>query len=178
MSTDIPVLEARSVSKAFGDTRVFDNLSLTVRPGEVLVVRGANGSGKSTLLRCLIGADYFDTGDVLLHGVPFDPRVPSIRSAVAAGLGGGDRFLDLTVREHLEFTARAHGDGDPEALIDSVLADLGLAGVADRFPFALSQGQRRRLGLAACFVRPRKLLVLDEPEQNLDPAVGTGSPRS
>lgn len=144
MSTDFPVLEARSVSKAFGDTRVFDDLSLTLGSGEVLVVRGANGTGKSTLLRCLIGADYFDTGDVLLHGVP----------------------------------ARAHGDADPEALIDSVLADLGLAGVADRFPFALSQGQRRRLGLAACFVRPRKLLVLDEPEQNLDPAVGTGSLRS
>lgn len=87
---------------------------------------------------------------------------------MACGLGGGDQFLDLTVREHLEFVARGHGDAQPDALISAVLEELALTGVADQFPYALSQGQRRRLGLAACFVRPRALLILDEPEQNLD----------
>ena len=80
----------------------------------------------------------------------------------------GDEFSDLTVREHLEFMARAHGNDDPDQVVTSVLTELALTKSADRFPFALSQGQRRRLGLASCLVRPRRLLILDEPEQNLD----------
>jgi len=100
--------------------------------------------------------------------VPRSTPAPQVRAAVATGLGGGDVFLELTVREHLEFVARAHGDPAPDRVVDQVLDELALARVADHFPFALSQGQQRRLGLAACFVRPRELLILDEPEQNLD----------
>lgn len=161
-------MEAVGVSKSFGDVPVLDDVSLAVAPGEVLIVRGVNGTGKSTLLRCLTGWDRFDSGEVLFRGAGCDPASPGFRAAVASGLGGSDAFLDLTVREHLEFMARAHGDAQPDALIAAVIDELALTRVADRFPFALSQGQRRRLGLAACFVRPRELLILDEPEQNLD----------
>jgi ABC-type multidrug transport system ATPase subunit len=162
------VLELRDINKAFGDTPVLVNVSFTVERGEVVALTGPNGSGKSTLLRCLVGWDTPDSGEVLFEGGAYQDRLPAVRAAVALALGVGDEFADLTVREHLEFMARAHGDDSPDTTIDEVLAELGLRELQQRFPFTLSQGQRRRLGLASCFVRPHRLLILDEPEQNLD----------
>lgn len=164
----VPVLELRQVSKSFGESPVLVNVSFTVEPGEVVALTGSNGSGKSTLLRCVVGWDEPDSGVVLFRGAPYQDSLPAVRGAVALGLGAGDEFTDLTVREHLEFMARAHGADHPDGIVDEVLEELGLAEQRDRFPFTLSQGQRRRMGLAACFVRPRRLLILDEPEQNLD----------
>ncbi len=162
------MLELRQINKAFGDTPVLVNVSFTVERGEVVALTGPNGSGKSTLLRCMVGWDTPDSGEVLFEGGIYQDRLPAVRAAVALALGAGDEFADLTVREHLEFMARAHGDSSPDATIDEVMTELGLAELQQRFPFTLSQGQRRRLGLASCFVRPHRLLILDEPEQNLD----------
>ena len=163
-----PVLELRRLSKSYGDVLVLADVSFTVERGEVVALTGPNGSGKSTLLQCAVGWQTPTAGEVLFEGQPYRESAPETRAAVAAALGSGADFSGLTVREHLEFTARGHGDADPRALVDDVLGELQLGGVADGFPHVLSQGQRRRMGLAACFVRPHRLLVLDEPEQNLD----------
>lgn len=164
----MPLLEATGVCKSYGPVPVLADVSLAVEAGEILVVTGDNGTGKSTLLRCLAGWDRFDSGELRFDGGAWDPSGVTFRTAIAAELSPGDQFLDLTVREHLEFVARAHGDTHPDRLISDVLDELQLAALADRFPTALSQGQRRRLALAACWVRPRRLVILDEPEQNLD----------
>jgi ABC-type multidrug transport system ATPase subunit len=83
-----------------------------------------------------------------------------------------DFFPDLSVVEHLDLFARAHGlaSAEAEAVVDQVLADVGLVPQSAQLPATLSSGQRRRLALASAFVRPRRLLVLDEPEQRLDTA--------
>jgi ABC-type multidrug transport system ATPase subunit len=84
-----------------------------------------------------------------------------------------DFFPDLSVAEHLALLAYAHGAGPADTVgdaVEAVLTDLGLAEVRDQLPPTLSSGQRRRMALAGCFVRPRRLLVLDEPEQRLDVA--------
>jgi len=163
-----PVLELRAVSKAYGDDLVVSDVSFTVEPAEVVTLVGPNGSGKSTVLQCAVGWQLPTSGEVLFDGLPYRDQRAKTRAAVAVALGAGADFPGLTVREHLELMARAHGDGEPGVLVASVLAELDLTPVAEHFPFALSQGQRRRLGLASCLVRPRRLLVLDEPEQNLD----------
>ena len=162
------MLTVNGLSKAYGDQLVFTDVSFDVAPGEVVALTGPNGTGKSTLLRCIVGWEPADRGTVSFDGRPYDDGDPQTRAAVAVDLGMGTNFADLTVREHLEFMARAHGNGVPDPVVDEVLADLRLARVQRLFPFALSQGQRRRLGLASCFVRPHRLLVLDEPEQSLD----------
>jgi len=95
-----------------------------------------------------------------------DETDPVVRSAVAAALDDIDFFPDLSVVEHLELLAFAHGAD--AALVPEVVAELGLDPARDQLPATLSTGQRRRLALASCFVRPRRLLVLDEPEQRLD----------
>lgn len=82
-----PILEAHHVSKDFGDVPVLSDVSFSIRPGEVLVVRGANGTGKSTLLRCLSGWDRFDSGSVSFLGATSDPESAIFRHGVASALG-------------------------------------------------------------------------------------------
>lgn len=149
---------------------VLDGLSFTVPAGTATVAVGPNGSGKTTLLRCVVGSEEADAGTVLLEGRPLHETDPEVRAAVASALDDVDFFPDLSVVEHLRLLAFAHGGGDADAEVEEVIAELALDEARDQLPATLSSGQRRRLALASCFVRPRRLLVLDEPEQRLDVA--------
>jgi ABC-type multidrug transport system ATPase subunit len=162
----VDALTVRGLSRSFGKLLVLDNVSFSVAPGQIAVVLGPNGSGKTTLLRCVVGADRPDGGEVLSGGRRLYESDPWTRSIVAAALDDIDFFPDLSVVEHLELLAFAHG-GSAEPVAE-VLTELGLDRARDQLPVTLSSGQRRRLALASCFVRPRRLLVLDEPEQRLD----------
>ncbi|WP_199442849.1 ABC transporter ATP-binding protein [Umezawaea beigongshangensis] len=159
------MLEVRDLTRRFGTVTVLDRVCFTVGSGEAVAVVGPNGAGKSTLLRCLVQADRADSGTVLLDGEPFDETDPRVRAAVACALDDVDFFPDLPVREHLELLARVHS---AEVDVDALIAEVGLAGAADQVPASLSSGQRQRLVLASVLARPRRLLVLDEPEQRLD----------
>jgi ABC-type multidrug transport system ATPase subunit len=163
----VEALTVQALTRRFGNLLVFDEVSFSVPAGQVAVVVGPNGSGKTTLLRCVVGADRADGGEVRLDGRRLDETDPWMRSVVAAVLDDIDFFPDLSVVEHLQLLAFAHGQRavDP---IDELLVELGLEPARDQLPATLSSGQRRRLALASCFVRPRRLLVLDEPEQRLD----------
>ena len=109
---------------------------------------GPNGSGKSTAMRCITGADRPTEGTVELDGTPMDERLPAIRRGLAVVMDDLDFFPDLSVVEHLDLFARAHGVPNPDALVDAVLADVGLTMQAAQLPGTLSSGQRRRLALA------------------------------
>ncbi|MFI6260229.1 ATP-binding cassette domain-containing protein [Micromonospora zamorensis] len=159
-------LSVRGLSRNFGNLVVLDDVSFTLAAGRIAVVLGPNGSGKTTLLRCVVGADRPDAGEVRVQGRRADETDPQVRALVAAALDDIDFFPDLSVVEHLELVAYAHG-GDAEP-VEEVLAELGLEPARDQLPVTLSSGQRRRLALASCFVRPRRVLILDEPEQRLD----------
>lgn len=161
-------LQVRGLVRQFGNLVVLDSVSFSVSAGQVAVVVGANGSGKTTLLRCVVGADRPDAGEILIDGRRSDEADPTIRATVAAALDDIDFFPDLSVVEHLELVAYAHGD--TAVSVPQVVAELGLEAVRDQLPATLSSGQRRRLALASCLVRPRRLLILDEPEQRLDAA--------
>lgn len=159
-------LTVRGLTRRFGPLVVLDDVNFSVDVGQIVAVVGPNGAGKTTLLRCVAGADRPDAGEVLLDGRPMDETDPRVRAAVAAALDDIDFFPDLSVIEHLELLAFAHG-GD-SVVVRDVAGELSLDTVRDQLPPTLSTGQRRRLALASCFVRPRRLLVLDEPEQRLD----------
>jgi ABC-type multidrug transport system ATPase subunit len=159
-------LEVRGLARRFGTIVAFEDITFTLAPGEACAVTGPNGAGKTTMLRCVVGTDRPDEGVATLDGVQLDETDPVIRSAVAAVLDDIDFFPDLSVVEHLELLAYAHG-ADP-APIENLLTELGLQPARDQLPATLSSGQRRRLALASALVRPCRLLVLDEPEQRLD----------
>jgi len=162
------VLKVSGLRRAFGPVTIIDSFSLEVRAGEAIALTGRNGAGKSTLLRCLVGADRPDDGTVEVMGNAMSETSPQIRRDVATVIDDLDFFPDLSVVEHLDLLARAHGIPDPDAVVDDVLEQVQLVPQSGQLPGTLSSGQRRRLALATAFVRPRKLLILDEPEQRLD----------
>jgi ABC-type multidrug transport system ATPase subunit len=170
MPSKPPLLRVRGLRRRFGDVDVVADFNLDVRAGKAVALTGRNGSGKSTVLRCITGADRPTAGTVELDGVKVDERSPKIRRDLAVVMDDMDFFPDLSVVEHLDLFAQAHRVEDVEAVVDAVLQEVGLVPQSAQLPGTLSSGQRRRLALASAFVRPRRLLVLDEPEQRLDRA--------
>ena len=168
MAKRTTVLKVSGLRRAFGPNTIFDGFNLEVRAGEAIALTGRNGAGKSTLLRCLVGADRPDDGTIEVCGNPMSETNPQVRRDVATVIDDLDFFPDLSVVEHLDLLARAHGITDPDAQVDEVLEEVQLVPQSGQLPGTLSSGQRRRLALATAFVRPRRLLILDEPEQRLD----------
>jgi ABC-type multidrug transport system ATPase subunit len=168
MARKTPVLKVTNLKKAFGPVVIVDGFNLEVAAGEAVALTGRNGAGKSTVLRCLVGADKPDDGTIEVNGTRVSETNPEIRRDVATVIDDLDFFPDLSVVEHLDLLARAHGIPDPDTAVDEVLHEVQLVPQSGQLPGTLSSGQRRRLALATAFIRPRKLLILDEPEQRLD----------
>ncbi|PKP73373.1 MAG: heme ABC exporter ATP-binding protein CcmA [Alphaproteobacteria bacterium HGW-Alphaproteobacteria-6] len=149
------MLTARDLAVQRGGLPVLAGLSITLPPGQALVLTGPNGIGKTTLLRTVAGLQP------PLHGsVTLPPE-----GAAYAGHADGAKAT-LTVAENLGFWARIYGT----ATIEPALEAMDLRALRDRPAQSLSAGQRRRLGLARLFVTGRRLWLLDEPTVSLDAA--------
>ncbi len=162
------VLSVDGLTKKYGNNVIIDNFSLQVRAGEAVALIGRNGSGKSTVLKCIVGSQRPTEGSITVLGLKMTETDPEVRRNVATVVDDLDFFPDLSVVEHLDLLARAHGVIDPDPVVDALLHEVQLVPQSAQLPSTLSSGQRRRLALATAFVRPKRLLVLDEPEQRLD----------
>ena len=164
-------ISAADVSVSLGDQTLLAPVSFTLEPGRTLAVMGANGSGKTTLLEVLAGRKAPSTGTVTVDGQPPDERRPRFRSQVAALLGVPPLARNLTLREYLALVAISWGREVDEAgrQADALLDELGIGRLAARFPHELSSGQTQLYVLALTLARPFEVLLLDEPEQRLDP---------
>jgi ABC-2 type transport system ATP-binding protein len=163
-----PLVSAKDLVVGYDASPVCAPATFALRPGRALALVGPNGAGKTTVLKAVLGLLAPLGGTVSVLGQPVDERQAWFRRAVASVLDEDAYCPALTVREHLDLVARGHGVVDAEDVVDAEVDALGLSPVADALPSGLSSGQRRRLLLATAFVRPRRLLVLDEPEQRLD----------
>ena len=164
------LLQLTGVGRSYGDRIALCPIDLSVAPGQCVAVLGVNGSGKSTLLRIAAGRDQPSSGQVRYAGraMTEDDLVARTEIAVVGDLASA--YPDLTVREHLQLVAVAHGEAhETGPLVDRALAECRLADHEGALPSSLSSGQLQALQLATVLVRPRRLLVLDEPEQRLDP---------
>jgi ABC-type multidrug transport system ATPase subunit len=160
---------ATDVSVAYGRFTVLENVDLAVTGGEIVALVGDNGAGKSALLSCLAGLHRPSAGTLNVLGGPPRDNAKFWR-AVAVVAGSPTWYPGLTVREHLELVRRTHepvrGWWPPAR---QLIAAFGLTDRADAVPLDLSAGNRRRLSLAAALARPSRLLLIDEPEQSLEP---------
>ena len=157
------------VSVAVDEITLLAPVSLKVAAGEALIVRGRNGSGKSTLLRVLSGVYPPTTGTAQIAGAAIQERSAAFRRRVAAMIGLPPVAPDLTVRDHVLLVASTWEPATAEAVADGVLDELGLTRLATRYPHELSSGQTQLFGLSLVLARPFDVLILDEPEQRLDP---------
>ncbi len=168
MTTTDLVLELENIAIAYGARRVLADVTLTLRPGEVLVVAGANGSGKSSLLRLLCGLQRPSRGRVAY--VSGGREIAPSQAAALVGWVAPDLQLyrELTALENLRFFARLRGlrrsDGDLRALLESV----GLGGRGDDLLAAYSSGMGQRLRYAYALLHEPPVLLLDEPTVTLD----------
>jgi ABC-2 type transport system ATP-binding protein len=162
-------VDARGVTKWFGETTALDATDFSVSQGVVHGLLGPNGAGKTTLLSVLFGLVLPDEGTVRLFG-----RTRSeAGSSWLDGVGGfveTPRFYPyLNGRKNLSVLAGLDG-GDASGLIDEAMARAGLAGAGRQKVRGYSLGMRQRLGLAAAMLRRPRLLILDEPANGMDPA--------
>lgn len=171
MSNAEPVLQTRRLVAGYGASAICGPLDLELYPGEVLGVAGFNASGKSTMVRTMIGAQPALDGEARVNSLRPDDRSALYRRFVSAVLDGDAFFPSLSVEEHLSLVANGHGVRDAQHAVERELEYFDLVAARDALPDSLSSGQRRRLILAAALIRPASLLVLDEPEQRLDPVM-------
>ena len=165
-----PLLALTGVSRSYGPLQALKPVDLMVLPGQCIALLGVNGSGKSTLLRIAAGRDTPTAGRVSYRGQPLREDALIARAEIAVAGEASSTYPDLTVREHLMLVAVAHGGGaEAPELVDRTLAECRLSDHGNALPGSLSSGQRQALQLAAVLVRPRRVLILDEPEQRLDP---------
>ncbi|MCU1480729.1 MAG: transporter ATP-binding protein [Subtercola sp.] len=164
------MIDVDRVGVSLGDVTLLAPVSVVVGRGEALIVRGRNGTGKSTLLRVLAGARKPTAGTVRIGDAVVDGRDRDFRRRVSVMIGLPPMAPDLTVFDHVMLVAATWVDREEaEGLSQSVIAELGLKRLGERFPHELSSGQTQLFGLALVLARPFEVLIVDEPEQRLDP---------
>jgi heme exporter protein A len=164
----LPAIELRGLVRRFGERTVLRDVSVRVPAGATLAVLGRNGAGKSTLLRILSTLLRPHAGEVLVLGEPLPRRAFAVRGRL--GLLAHDPLLyrDLSGRENLGYHARLHGVRPERA--EQLLEAVGMRERADEPVRLLSRGMVQRLAVCRAVLHAPRLLLLDEPLANLDPA--------
>jgi ABC-2 type transport system ATP-binding protein len=161
-------IEARALTKKFGDLVAVDALDLELTAGRIYGLLGPNGSGKTTLIRCLVGLAKPTSGEVRVLGVKMPDRENLAHIGYMTQADG--IYIELSVWENLRFFAALSGQRD-KAAMDEVLDVVELSSRRNTPALNLSGGMRRRLSLACALVHRPTVLFLDEPTVGIDPAL-------
>jgi putative ABC transport system ATP-binding protein len=173
------IIDARAVTKSFGQTPALRGATLSVQQGEILAVMGPSGSGKSTLLHCLGGVLVPEAGEVWFAGKRLDTRTEAERSELRRDRFGfvfqfGQLVPELTAEENIALPLLLSGHRRAAALAEARpwFARLGLDGLGRRRSGELSGGQAQRVALARGLVARPAVLFADEPTGSLDSVTG------
>ena len=164
------MISVQELTKLYGDLVAVDHLSFAVAPGEILGLVGPNGAGKTTTLRALAGILRPTSGRIEIAGADLALDPVGAKRALAFVPDEPALFDDLTVIEHLRFTARVYGVLEVERLADDLLAELELTDKRDVLSPELSRGMKQKLAIACALLHRPTVLILDEPLTGLDPA--------
>ncbi|MEV7731698.1 ATP-binding cassette domain-containing protein [Streptomyces sp. NPDC088921] len=160
------MIEARELTKRYGDKTVVDHLSFTVKPGEVTGFLGPNGAGKSTTMRMIIGLDFPTGGSVTVNGRAYGKHAAPLHE-IGSLLEAKSVHPGRTAFNHLMALAYTHGIA--RSRVDEVIELAGLTSVAGKRVGAFSLGMGQRLGIAAALLGDPAIVMLDEPVNGLDP---------
>ena len=159
---------AENISKSYENKIILDKLSLKVAYGEVLCISGVNGSGKSTLIRILAGLIKPDSGEIFINGNQIITNNSSFRKNFGVLLDSKMIYENMSVLENLKFSSVLYNIENPKKEIASITKILGIYDFLDTRVKNLSKGFKKRTELAKVLLHKPKIILLDEPEINLD----------
>jgi len=170
-----PIIEAQGVTKSFGSFQALAGISLTVHPGEVVVILGPSGSGKSTFVRTLNRLEPHDGGTIVIDGIALThdvKNIEAVRREVGMVFQQFNLFPHLTVLENIMLApihVRRWPRAKAEAVARELLDDVHIPEQADKYPGQLSGGQQQRVAIARALAMQPKIMLFDEPTSALDP---------
>jgi len=160
-------LVVENISKNYGDQKALDNISFSVKKGEIVGFLGPNGAGKSTLMKILTTYLKADSGTAVVNEFDVVSEQKNVQKSVGYLPEHNPLYLDLYVREYLSFNAEVYGV--TKSRIEEVIVLTGLSSESHKKIGALSKGYRQRVGLATALLHHPDVLILDEPTTGLDP---------
>ncbi|MDF2921517.1 MAG: bacitracin transporter ATP-binding protein [Paenibacillaceae bacterium] len=163
------LIRTERLTKCYGNSVVVQDVSLSVKKGEIYGFLGLNGAGKTTTIRTLLGMIKPTSGEVLLFGERLRGRGDRLWNRVGYMVEMPAAYPGFTVRENLRLFARLRGLAQPES-VEAVMEKLKLRAYADTKAKHLSLGNMQKLGLAKALMHNPEILILDEPTNALDPA--------
>jgi ABC-2 type transport system ATP-binding protein len=168
---DVRMIEVRDLRKSYGDFEAVSGVSFSVQKGEILGFLGPNGAGKSTVMKILTCFLPASSGSASVAGFDCEAEPMEVRKRLGYLPENNPLYLDMRVREYVDFAAHAKGLKG-QARHDAValaLEETGVSQVAGKLVGQLSKGFRQRVGLAQALVGNPEVLILDEPTVGLDP---------
>ena len=169
-----PIIHIDNIHKHFGRVHALRGVSLKVQKGEVVVIIGPSGSGKSTLLRCINRLEEYDSGKIVVDGIPLDSakNINAVRREVGMVFQSFNLFAHLTVMKNLTLAQRAvrkRPRDESEKNATTLLTKVGIPDKAQSYPIQLSGGQQQRVAIARALAMNPKIMLFDEPTSALDP---------
>lgn len=165
------MIQVENLTKQFDDFTAVDNLSFTVKPGEVLGFLGPNGAGKSTTMKMITGFIEPSAGNVFIFGQSVSEQPLLAQQQMGYLPEGAPAYGEMTVIAFLNFIADVRGlkNEQKQVRLDTVIEQVQLASVLNKTIDTLSKGFARRVGLAQAIIHNPQILILDEPTDGLDP---------
>lgn len=160
----------KEVTKVYGSQKALDNVSVSISKGEIVALLGPNGAGKSTMMKIISCYLPQNEGDVRVCGCNVITDSLKVRKVVGYLPENNPLYLDMYVREYLEFIAGVHKLGRQSAArVKDMIVQTGLEREHHKKIGALSKGYRQRVGIAQALIHDPEVLILDEPTSGLDP---------
>lgn len=160
-------IEVNNISKSYGAQKALDNVSFSIKKGEIVGFLGPNGAGKSTLMKILTTYIHPDEGTAMVNGHDVTAEQKAVQLSIGYLPEHNPLYLDLYVREYLAFNADVYKVS--KSRIEEVIQLTGLSTESHKKIGQLSKGYRQRVGLANALLHNPDVLILDEPTTGLDP---------